>query len=137
MHAIVDSKSIRFLLVLLWSISTTGCALLVASAVVGVGSYTYHQGELKRGYQTNYDAAVQASVNALKTLDIRMTGQRNDPLETILKGEYFNGKPITITITRKDPAITDIGIRSGFVGFWDKEFSEKIHEEIQKNLQQS
>lgn len=119
----------------LFLLSLQGCALfVVGTAATGVGIYSYTNGELTRSYQTSYEQAVAASVAAMKGMDIHVTNQNDSGLVTTVAGEYFNGKPITVKVSRLDAAITRVGVRSGFFGIWDKPFSEQIHARIAERL---
>ena len=110
-----------------------GCALFVGGAVVGVGAYTYVNGELKRSYQATYDKAVQASVSAMTDMSIIVKSVKKQGLTTAIEGNV-NGKPVTANISRVDVNISEVGIRSGYVGVWDKDFSTEIHEKIAQRL---
>ncbi len=110
-----------------------GCAFFVAGAVVGAGAYTYVNGELKRTYQATYDHAVQASERALAEMNISIKSIEKQGLTTVIEGN-FNGKPVLVNIARVDLNITEIGVRSGYVGVWDKGFSTEIHEKIAQRL---
>jgi hypothetical protein len=113
----------------------SGCTLFVAGAATGIGVYSYIDGELKRSYQSDFDKTVQVSAEVLETLDIKITEKISQGMTATIQGEYYNGKPVTIRILRADTRITEVGVRSGLVGVWDKEFSERIHENIAQKLQ--
>lgn len=116
-------------------LSLQGCALVVVgTAATGAGIYSYVNGELTRSYQTSYEQALAASVAAVKGMDINVTSQTDNGLVATVAGEYFNGKPITVKVSRMDAAITRVGVRSGFFGIWDKPFSEQIHARIAERL---
>lgn len=110
-----------------------GCALFVTGAVVGVGAYTYVNGELKRSYQATYDKTVQASVSAMTEMNIGVKSVKKQGLTTTIEGA-FNGKPVTASISRVDVNISEVGVRSGYVGVWEKDFSTEIHEKIAQRL---
>jgi type II secretory pathway component PulM len=111
-----------------------GCTLFVTGAVVGVGAYTYVNGELKRSYQAAYDKTVQASLSAVAELNIDVRSVKKQGLKTTIDGN-FNGKPITTSISRVDVNISEVGVRSGYVGVWEKDFSREVHEQIAQRLQ--
>lgn len=112
----------------------TGCGLFVAGAVVGAGAYTYINGELKRSYQAEYEETVQASMNVLTDMQIEAKSIQKQGLTTTIDGR-FKGKPVTVGIARVDVNISEVGIRSGYVGVWDRKFSTEIHEKIARRLQ--
>ncbi|WP_373501568.1 DUF3568 family protein [Desulfococcus sp.] len=110
-----------------------GCGLFVAGAVVGAGAYTYINGELKRSYQAGYEKAVQASVTAMKEMNIEVKSIKEQGLTTSIDGN-FNGKPVKAGVARVDVNISEVGVRSGWVGVWDKSFSTEVHEKIARRL---
>lgn len=110
-----------------------GCGLFVAGAVVGAGAYTYANGELKRSYQAGYEQTVQASVNAMNEMKIEVKSINKQGLTTTIDGN-FNGKPVKTGISRIDVNISEVGVRSGYVGVWEKDFSTKVHENIARRL---
>lgn len=110
-----------------------GCALFVAGGAVAAGAYTYVNGELKRSYQATYETSIQASEAALKEMNISVKSVKKQALTTTIDGN-FNGKPVTINISRVDVNITQIGVRSGYVGVWEKDLSTEIHEKIAQRL---
>lgn len=110
-----------------------GCGLFVAGAVVGAGAYTYVNGELKRSYQAGYEQTVQASVDAMNEMKIEVKSINKQGLTTTIDGK-FNGKPVKTDISRVDVNISEVGVRSGYVGIWEKDFSTKVHENIARRL---
>lgn len=110
-----------------------GCGLFVAGAVVGAGAYTYVNGELKRSYQAGYEQTVQASVNVMSEMKIEVKSINKQGLTTTIDGN-FNGKPVKTGISRIDINISEVGVRSGYVGVWEKDFSTKVHENIARRL---
>lgn len=110
-----------------------GCGLFVVGAVVGAGAYTYINGELKRSYQAGYEATVQAAVDALADMQIEAKSIQKHGLTTTIDGRS-KGKPVTVGIARVDVNISEVGVRSGYVGVWDRKFSTEIHEKIARRL---
>jgi hypothetical protein len=51
-----------------------------------------------------------------------------------LTAERSDGVPVTIEIVMLAPLITQVSIRTGVVGIWDKKSSELIHASIAKKL---
>jgi hypothetical protein len=118
---------------LLGSQLIAGCALFVTGAVVGAGAYTYVNGELKRTYQASYEKTVQASLSALAEMKIEVQSVDQQGLTTTIAGKR-NGKPVTTRISRVDINISEVGVRSGVVGVWEKDFSTQVHEKIARHL---
>jgi len=113
---------------------TNGCAALVIGAGTGVGVYSYIEGELRRTYPADLSPALEATEQALKHLKIRVESKTSDGITTLLKAKRTDGTPVTVKVTEVSPRITEIGVRSGFVGLWDKNVSELIHATIAQRL---
>jgi predicted PP-loop superfamily ATPase len=101
---------------------STGCALI--------------QGKSVRTYQLEYDAAVQASTDALEHLEMRILDEESDKLSTEILARRVNGKPITLEVKRVDQNFTQVAVASGAgVDRWlDAKVSDQIHEFIRKQL---
>jgi len=113
---------------------TGGCAALVVGAGTGAGVYSYVEGELRRAYPADFSSALAATEQALAHLKIRIESKTADGVTTLLKAKRSDGTPVTVKVIRVSPRITEIGVRSGVVGLWDKNVSELIHATIAKRL---
>lgn len=123
-----------FALILTLALLTGGCAALVVGAGTGAGVYSYVEGELRRTYPAEFTAALDATRQALDHLEIRVESTTADGMTTLLKAKRSNGSPVTVKIARLSPRVTEIGVRSGFVGLWDKNVSELVHATIAQRL---
>ena len=56
--------------------------------------------------------------------------------QSTIKARCNDGTPITIDIVMITPEITEVSIRSGIVGIWDKKVSELIHGSIAQRLRE-
>ncbi|MGD9180050.1 MAG: DUF3568 family protein [Desulfobacterales bacterium] len=101
---------------------TTGCAVI--------------QGKSIRTYQLEYDAAVQASTDALEHLELYILDEASDKLRTAILARGADGKPVTVEVKRIDRNFTQVAVSSGAgVGrFLDITVSDQIHEFIRKQL---
>ena len=101
---------------------STGCAVI--------------QGKSVRTYQLEYDAAVQASTDALEHLEMRILVEDSDKLSTEILARRVNGKPITLEVKRVDRNFTQVAVASGAgVDRWlDAKVSDQIHEFIRQQL---
>jgi hypothetical protein len=120
-------------LLLLGLLLAAGCAAVVAGA--GAGAYSYVSGELKRTYPVDFDTAGEAVDKSLAALKISVAERRSTGMETTLSGMRTDQTPVTVTVAMIGPKATEIGIRTGLVGYWDKSGSELIHATIAKQLQ--
>jgi hypothetical protein len=119
-------------LLILGLFACAGCAALVAGA--GAGVYTYVSGELKRTYNAPFDKAVNESLSALQDLKIKVIKQRSSGITTTIEAEKSDSSPVTVTLTIIGTNMTEITVRTGVVGYWDKKVSELIHAQIAKRL---
>ena len=119
-------------LLILGLITCTGCAALVAGA--GAGVYTYVSGELKRTYNAPFDKAVSDSLAALKELKITYLDKRSSGITKTIDAEKSDATPVTVIITMLRTNVTEVSVRTGVVGYWDKKVSELIHVHIAKRL---
>ncbi len=110
----------------------SGCAALVVGA--GAGVYTYVSGELKRTYNAPFEKAVNGSLDALQSLKITVVNKKPGGITTTINAEQSDKTPVTIEIALLGPNITEVSVRTGVVGFWDKKVSELIHAHIAKRL---
>ena len=126
-------RYVNWIIICLVSLAAAGCAAVVVGA--GASAYTYIQGELKRSYTVDYDRAVTAAGQALEQLKISVTKRDQGATETQFTGVRTDENPVTVVVSFVGPELTDIGVRSGIVGYWDKSGSELIHATIAKRLQ--
>jgi hypothetical protein len=126
----MNRRNIAALLALaLW---TSGCAALLVGT--GAGVYSYIEGELRRAYPADLAPALEAVRQALDGLKIRIESTDADGVTTLLKAKRSDGTPVTVKVSRLSPGVVEIGVRSGFVGLWDRRFSELIHATISQRL---
>jgi len=105
-----------------------GCALLVGKAV-------YDYGERKRVYPASFDKSIEACIETLASLNIRITDNMPRGISTEIRAEWTDGTPITIIVEMIALKITEVSIRSGMVGVKDKNVCELIHDRILQRLQ--
>ncbi len=100
----------------------TGCAVI--------------QGKATRTYQLEYDAAVQASTDALEHLEMYILDEESDKLRTEILARRGNGKPVTVEVNRINGNFTQVAVSSGagIDRFLDITVSDQIHEFIRKQL---
>ena len=112
----------------------TGCAVLIAGTGVGVGTYTYLKGDLKRTYQVKFDKALDACLSVLKDLDQPILEKSTDGEKTTIRTERKDGSPQTVTVSISSVEWTEVSVRTGVVGYWKKEVSRQFHEFIAERL---
>jgi hypothetical protein len=111
-----------------------GCAALVVGTGAGVGVYSYIEGELRRAYPNDVQQTLAACRDTLAQLQIRIENQTSDGIQTTLQAKRPDGTPVTVKVTMLSPRVTEVGVRSGVIGLWDKQISELIHTTIAQRL---
>ena len=123
------------LLIILAGCSKKWAAIGAAAAAVGVGTYAYIKGDLKRTYDVNMEKAYDAAVKAVSQLKLTTESKTHDAFNGIIKGKMADGKNFQINLKRLADNVTEIGVRIGTFG--NRETSETIHDKILSNLEPS
>jgi hypothetical protein len=114
------------------SFSLSGCLALVAGAGAGAAGAVYVKGKLEDEVQAPVPAVHQATVMALKELNMPIVVDRADSLTGEIKSKLADGKDVTIELERETQKTTKVGIRVGMVG--DEKQSLEILDQIKKHL---
>ena len=128
-------KSVALLCCLLIGLSACSrkwAVIGAAAAAVGVGTYAYIKGDLKRNYEAPIDKAWEATVKAVEELKMTIESKQHDAFNGIIKGKMADGKSFEINLKRLGETSTEIGIRIGTFG--DRQKSEAIHDKILSKL---
>ena len=115
-------KSVFLIICLSASLLTGGCAEL--------------QGKSIKTYQLQYNAAVQASTDALEYLEMSILNEKADELGTEILARRGDGTPVTVEVKRVDRNFTQVAVvtGTGVDSYLDKNVSDQIHEFIRKQL---
>lgn len=117
---------------LLLSFSLSGCLALVAGAGAGAAGVVYVKGKLEDEVQAPVPEVHEATVKALKDLNMPIVVDRADSLTGEVKSKLADGKDVTIELERETQKTTKVGIRVGMVG--DEKQSLEILDQIKKHL---
>ena len=128
-------KKPLMLLLLAVFLMATGCAAIVAGTATGVGVYSYYRGELKRTYPETFPKSVDACLVTLKELKITVEKKESDGVKASISAKQTDGTAVVVNVTSIAPKLTEVSVRSGVIGVWDKQVSELIHATIAKNIQ--
>ena len=109
---------------------TAGCAAIVAGAGAGAGVYTWVKGELIRSYAKDFAHTENSTVQSLEYLKITIDEKTQSGSESIIKARHSNGSPVTVRIRTVRYDMTEVAVRSGYVGYWDRKNAELIHATI-------
>lgn len=124
-----------FLAIIMLSLigATSACGpAVVVGASAGVGAYSYIKGELVRSYPASYHKAVATCESVAKELKITIDSKTDDGIMTTLKGHRAKDTPVTIKVKMLDPDISQVGVRVGAVGLWDRDISQVVHSHIDR-----
>jgi hypothetical protein len=112
----------------------TGCAALIAGTAAGVGVYTYVNGDLKRSYPESYEKTYAICLETLESLKIQIEEKESDGISAAIRGKRADESPVWVKVVMIAPKITEVSVRSGVVGVWDKKVSELIHASIAQRM---
>jgi hypothetical protein len=116
------ARTITAITMLFALLLTAGCAALVVGAGAGAGVYTWVKGELIRSYANDFTHTENATI----TIDEKtQTGS-----ETTIKARQSDGSPVTIRIRTVRYDMTEVAVRCGYFGYWDRKNAELIHATI-------
>jgi len=105
-----------------------GCTTII------VGGYLYKKGELKRVYPASLEETLNACAEVFKSLKIKVKERFLVGIKTKINAEWPDGTPLKVKLVLKDSRITEVSIRSGYVGVLDRDESELIHQRITRRL---
>lgn len=111
-------------------ITMAGCAALIVGAGAGAGVYTWVKGELIRSYAKDFDTTEKAVVESLSYLKITIEEKNQTGSETTIKARQSDGSPVAATIRTVRYDMTEVAVRCGYVGYWDRKNAELIHATI-------
>lgn len=117
--------------------ATAGCAALAVGAGAGAGAYSYVQGELIRAYPAAYTDVMRVCTQLLQDLEMPLLETRSEGDRSIITTERRDGTPMTIKVRIVNLEVTEVAIRTGRVGLWDREASASFHEFIAARLKSS
>lgn len=116
-----------------WALAS-GCAAVVIATGAGTGAYTYINGELVRSYPATYSRTMEVCTQLLNDLNMPVKEQASDGPRTTIATERKDGTPVTLKITIVGLEVTEVSVRTGVVGFWNRDISQQFHEFISRRL---
>lgn len=114
--------------------TTTGCGFVLFGMGTGAFTGAYVAGDVKQTYANSYPEAIRASTETLNELKVALTAEGGDEAKTTFKGRRSDGTPIEVTVKKIDENQTEIGVRTGYVGVWDRETSRQLQGLIAERL---
>jgi hypothetical protein len=116
-------------------IAFSGCAALVVGAGAGAGAYTYANGELTRAYEASYNHVMDVCTLILKDLNMPTKSRVSDRDQTRIETERHDGTPVTLRIKILGLNLTEVTVRTGVVGYWNRDNSQQLQDFIAKRIQ--
>ncbi|WP_419662551.1 conserved uncharacterized protein, DUF3568 [Desulfosarcina variabilis str. Montpellier] len=112
----------------------TGCAALVIGAGAGAGVYTYVKGELISAYAADVNQTYDATIQSLNYLKIAVDEKKQENDATLIRAHQNDGSPVTVRMRATDNNMTEVAVRCGRIGFWDRKTAELIHVTIRNTI---
>lgn len=122
------------LLLGIWLIN--GCAAVIVGAGAGAGAYTYIKGDLRKSYEVKFDKALKVCIGILEDLNQPILEKTSDGEKTTIKTKRKNGSPQTIHVAIESVEWTQVSVRTGRVGYWEREVSRQFHEFFAERLKE-
>jgi hypothetical protein len=110
--------------------------MLCLSLSMLAGGCAEIEGKAVMTYQLEYNAAVQASTDALADLKIDILNTEADELSTEILARRGDGAPVTVEVKRVDRNFTQVAVATGtgIERYLDKGVSDQIHAFIRQQL---
>jgi hypothetical protein len=110
-------------------LAVCGCS---APTLIGTDAAAYANGKLYAVSSQDLDKVYEATVAALKQLEIEVTETAKDVFYAKVTGKVADGKTITIRLQPGADNVTNLKIKAGRFG--NEERSRVIYEKIKENL---
>jgi len=118
-------------LVVLTSMSASGCFFLVGAAA-GAGGIIWARGKLTQELNASLEATYNASIKALKKMELPIIIDRKDKLTAKIESEFSDGARVWIDIKSLSARSSRIAIRVSHLG--DEQRSRQILEMVERHL---
>ncbi len=107
-----------------------GCALFLigGGAAGGAAGVAYAKGELEQVHAASYDRVWDATLRALRTLNIAVSQTQKDQISAKATGAKADGTAVVVTVLPVTKDSTSVRVRIGTLG--DQSESERIQGQI-------
>jgi hypothetical protein len=126
-------KIISLLSAAVFLLNIYGCIPLLVAGAVGGGTAVWLAQKLVQQFPASYERTVDATENALKSLQLEIIGLDKTAKVTKFRSEDASGKAIWINVIRIASNSTKVEVRVGAVSA-DKEFAGTILKRIEQYL---
>jgi hypothetical protein len=110
-----------------------GCAAVVVGGAAGAGTVVYVKGQLNEDINASVSKVYDASLSALKELELPIIEDNHDTLSAKIKSKFADGDDVWIQIESVTAESSKITIRVGVMG--DENKSRRIIDAIHRHLQ--
>ena len=112
-----------------------GCAAVIVGAGAGAGAYTYIEGNLTRSYEVKFDNALNICISILEDLGQPIIEKTSDGEKTTILTKRKDGTPQTIKVAIESIEWTQVSVRTGRIGYWNRAVSQQFHEFFAERLE--
>jgi uncharacterized lipoprotein len=107
-----------------------GCPLILlgGGAAGGAAGVAYAKGELEQVHAAPYDRVWDATLRALRALNIAVSDTQKDPISAKAVGTRADGTAVVVTVLPVTKDSTSVRVRVG--NFGDRPTSERIQGQI-------
>jgi hypothetical protein len=112
-----------------------GCAATILMGVGGLaalGTYKWIEGTMEKDYPRSMQETYNATLEAAKRLNIRITSDQPGPSEAKITGLTEDGTTVKVELIARPNEITTVKIRFGMMG--NADWSAYYHRQIMKIL---
>lgn len=109
----------------------SGCAVAVAGAAAGTGTYVWASGKLSFTTMHGIEAARKAALSGLRDMDVTVTSDVYDKLSGKIKGKTSLDESVAVDLEPQAVNVTKIDVR---VGIMDRAAATTIADAIKRHL---
>ncbi len=133
----VSLRTAGSILLLLQAGVLQGCTVILigGGAAVGATGVAYAKGELEQVHAAPYDTVWDATLSALRTLNIAVSQTQKDQISAKVDGARSDGTSVVVSILPVTKDTTSVRVRIG--AFGDRPASEQIQGQIAVRLKEA
>ena len=125
-------KALLVLSAVLVTMLLSGCAALLVGGAAGAGGAVYVKGKLSEDVNATASQVHDATVSALKELNLPIIEDTHDNLSAKMKSRFADGAEVWIDISSLSTESSQITVRVGVLG--DENRSRQILDAVHKHL---
>lgn len=113
---------------------SSGCATMQSGGARSSGAVTELNGRLTRTYAAGFPETRRASMMALGQLGIPTVRELSDDLSVSVKAVLPDGIPVTVEAVNIGADLTEVSVRAGTAGAWNRKVAESLQTSIAEML---